>query len=224
MLKRTAFPLCFLIAEGILYAIILSSSGNLIIAAQFSAIVLCFLFAALYTRKENYLITVALAFTVAADFFLVVCVPIQQLWGMVFFLAVQIFYAVSLHLSSRNKIFVFIRILLVLVIEIAAIIVLGDKLNALVVISVCYYANLFMNIMISFRQFSQNRLFPIALVLFILCDTVIGLQVAAGGFLPIAEGSWLHHFIVPAFNLPWLFYLPSQVLISLTQMKKQVTK
>jgi hypothetical protein len=55
----------------------------------------------------------------------------------------------------------------------------------------------------------------IAFTLFLLCDTVIGLQVAAGGYLPIAQDSVLYGLLFSGFNLAWLFYLPSQVLIAL---------
>ena len=54
-----------------------------------------------------------------------------------------------------------------------------------------------------------------ALVLFLLCDTVIGLQVMGGMYLPIDDGSLLSRILYPGFNLAWLFYLPSQVLLAL---------
>ena len=54
-----------------------------------------------------------------------------------------------------------------------------------------------------------------------LCDTVIGLQVASGAYLPIAEGSILYRIIFMDFFLSWFFYLPSQVLITLSGMQKR---
>ncbi len=73
-----------------------------------------------------------------------------------------------------------------------------------------------MNIVAAFKRFGQNSLFAIGLVLFLLCDTVIGLQVASGGYLPIGEGTLLYKIIFAPFHLSWFFYLPSQVLIALT--------
>ena len=49
---------------------------------------------------------------------------------------------------------------------------------------------------------------------------VIGLQVATSGYLPIEEGSVLNEILYPGFNLSWLFYLPSQVLLSLSSRNK----
>jgi hypothetical protein len=50
---------------------------------------------------------------------------------------------------------------------------------------------------------------------------VIGLQVAAQGYLPIEEGTLLHRILFMNFNLSWFFYLPSQVLIALTSTKSK---
>ena len=100
------------------------------------------------------------------------------------------------------------------------VLVLQENTDALALVSLCYYANLIFNIVMTFLQFKSDKLFPIALVLFLLCDTVIGLQVACGGYLPITEGSLLYRIIFMPFNLSWFFYLPSQVLISLRGAKR----
>ena len=52
-----------------------------------------------------------------------------------------------------------------------------------------------------------------ALVLFLLCDTVVGLQVASVGYLVLP--AWLNNAIFCGFPLDWLFYLPSQVMIAI---------
>ncbi len=218
--KVGLFQVGFLIAEAILYYFILTATGELLAACCFSAIAVCFLFALLHVRKDNALKVAALGCTLVADFFLVVCSPAQQLWGMVFFLAAQIFYAIWLHLSSRKKLFLVLRGLLIVAIEVVAALVLGGKLDALVIVSVCYYANLIVSIIEAFSTFKSNRLFAIGLVLFILCDTVVGLQAAAGVYLPIAESSALHKILFMDFFLSWFFYLPSQVLIALSTTKK----
>ena len=48
---------------------------------------------------------------------------------------------------------------------------------------------------------------------------VVGAIVAAGGYLPIAEGSALYSLLFSGFNLAWFFYLPSQVLLALRTTK-----
>lgn len=222
MLNKAHIPLiCFLFLEAVLYYFILTAGGDLLRYSSYAAIVLCFLFALLIGRRTNPLLSTGLAFTVGADFCLVICDPIQRLWGMVFFLAAQTMYALYLHRKQKNNVLLLIRILLIAIIEVITIVILKDNLDALAVISVCYYANLVMNILAAFFQWKTAKLLPIAFVLFLLCDTVIGLQVAAGAYLPIPEGSALYNLIFMDFNLSWLFYLPSQVLIALSACYKE---
>lgn len=210
----------FLAAECFLYYLILTTGGNTLVISSFSAIVLCFLFALLHIRSGKPLFLAALACTVGADYCLIMCNPIQQLYGMIFFLFAQGFYAWQLHSTCKHTWLLYLRIGLTAAGAAVTFLVLGDKADPLAVVSVCYYANLIMNIVLSWLQFSRYRLAAIGFILFLLCDTVIGLQVASTGYLPIPEGSWLHHVIFSGFNLSWLFYLPSQVLLSLCSTQK----
>ncbi len=210
---------CFLITEAILYYFILTAGGQTLVVTSYLSIVLCFLFA-LQGMKCTPLIVAGLACTVGADFCLVVCDPIQRLWGMVFFLAAQTLYAIHLHRKHKNNAILLIRILLSVAAEIVTVLILKDNLDALAAVSVCYYVNLIMNMISAFTRWCKSKLLPIAFVLFILCDTIIGLQVASGGYLPIAEGSMLYNLLFSGFNTAWMFYLPSQVLISLSCLAK----
>lgn len=210
----------FLALEAVLYYFILTAGGDLLVYSSFFAIVLCFLHILLHVKTCNKWIFGGLACTVMADFCLVVCSPIQQLWGMVFFLIAQSLYAANLHLASRNKLLLYIRIVLILIALSVTGIVLKENTDALALVSLCYYANLIMNIVVAFARFKTNKMLSIALVLFLLCDTVIGLRVACGAYLPIGEESLIYKIIFMPFNLSWLFYLPSQVLISLSGKRK----
>ncbi len=212
--------LLFLTAELILYSLILTTHGHLLIGSSYLAIVLCLLFALIHIQKANYLVVAGLFFTALADFCLVVCTPIEQLWGMVFFLGTQTCYALYLHRRALNKAALIIRIVVIVFAEVICLIVLKENADPLALISVCYYANLIINLADAARQWQQDRLLPVALVLFLLCDTVIGLQVMSTGYLPIPEGSILHKVLFSSFNLAWLFYLPSQVLIALSARNK----
>ena len=215
---NTALTLLFLAASCVLYYFILTAGGTLLVATSYASIILCFAFA--LAGWQNFWIIGGLACTVGADFFLVVCDPIQQFWGMVFFLGAQSLYAAMLHRSRPDKALLFIRLGLIAAAEAVTILILKDAIDPLAVISICYYVNLIFNILLAFLQFKQYRLFAIGLVFFLLCDTVIGLQVMSGGYLPIPEGSLLDQILSVPFNLAWLFYLPSQVLISLSSRKK----
>lgn len=211
---------CFLAAQLVLYYFILTAGGKLLVVTSYLAILLCFAFAAFNVEERNLCILGGLACTAVADFFLVVCSPMQQLWGMVAFLGTQTFYAVFLHRQNRSRKLLYLRFALSILGAILPVLVLGSKADALAVVSVCYYVNLIFNIVMAFLRFRKNRIFAIALVLFLLCDTVIGLQAAAGGYLPIGKDSLLYRLIFVPFNLAWLFYLPSQVLIALSSKKR----
>lgn len=206
----------FLIVEAFLYGIILTSGGDLLVYSCFSSIVICFVHALIHLKQGDKFLIVGLACTVMADLCLVVWSPVQRLWGMVFFLAAQSLYAIRLHRQIRSNALLIIRISLTVVALAVTVIVLKEATDALALVSLCYYANLIMNIVTAFADFRSNKLLSIGFALFLLCDTVIGLQVACGGYLPIEDGSLLHQIIFMPFNLAWFFYLPSQVLISLS--------
>lgn len=213
--KTSIFTFLFLMIELIAYYFILTAGGSLLVYSSFAAIVICFLHALVHAKTCDKLLLGGLACTVGADFCLVICDPIQQLWGMAFFLIAQSLYATRLHLSHKRPPLLWIRLTLIAVALGITIFVLRDKTDALALVSLCYYANLIFNLVLAFLQIKKDKLFPIALLLFLLCDTVIGLQVACGGYLSIPEGSVLYRIIFMGFNLSWFFYLPSQVLISL---------
>ena len=211
---------CFLGAQLILYYFILTAGGKLLVVTSYLAILLCLAFAAFNAEERNLCILGGLACTAVADFFLVVCSPMQQLPGMIAFLGTQSFYALYLHRQNKKRKLLHLRLGLSVLGALLPILVLGSKADALAVVSVLYYVNLIFNIYLAFRRFRKNRIFAIALVLFLLCDTIIGLQAAAGGYLPIGADSLLYRLIFVPFNLAWLFYLPSQVLIALCSKKK----
>ena len=220
MEKKTKWMLTalFLAAELVLYGLILTTAGKTLIWSEFISIVLCFAFALLHWGKP--FMIGGLALTVCADFCLVVCDPIQQLWGMVFFLGAQTLYAVMLHRQKLARGLLIARLPLSVAVEFIAVLILGENTDPLALVSVLYYVNLIMNMICAFTRFREHRLLAIGFVLFILCDTVIGLQVAAGGYLPIPEGSLVHRIIFSGFHLSWFFYLPSQVLLALSARKK----
>ena len=219
--KPAPITLSFLLIELILYCFILTAGGTVLVACEFTAIVLCFIYALIRAGKRAPLLVAALACTVCADFCLVVREPIERLWGMVFFLAAQTLYAVKLHRAVSGRSLLIVRIALVAAAELVALVVLGERADALALVSMAYYASLIANILVSARRIKASPLLFIGFVLFILCDTVIGLQVAADAYLPITEGSWLYSVLFMGFNLSWLFYLPSQVCLALSGQHQQ---
>ncbi len=216
-MKRRIFTGIFLALEAVLYALILTAEGKLLVASCFLSILLCACFA-LVNWGDKFIIA-GLACTVMADLFLVVWQPQQQLWGMVWFLCAQWLYALHLQRRNHSKVFGGIRLGLTAVGALVTVLALRENTDALAVISLCYYANLIMNIAQSMTNFRKTPLLAIGFVLFLLCDTVVGLQVAAGGYLPISQESLLYRILFMDFFLSWFFYLPSQVLIALSSLQ-----
>lgn len=210
----------FLAAEAILYWLLLNNGGSTFTVCAYGGILLCFFYALSHVRSDTWRFVAAMGCTLGADYFLVVVSPQQQLSGMVFFLFAQGFYAWQLHSTCKQKWPLYLRLALMAAAAAVTCIVLKENSDALALISLCYYANLIMNLVLAWMQFSRYRLAAIGFILFLLCDTVIGLQVATSGYLPIEEGSVLNDILYPGFNLSWLFYLPSQVLLSLSSQKK----
>ena len=157
-----------------------------------------------------------LIFTVAADFFLVVCSPIQRLAGMLCFAVAQTLYSVKMHRGGAHRKLLWLRLLLLFFGEGIALLVLREKADLLSLASIYYYSNLIVNIVCGLGTLRKDPFVPLGFFLLLLCDTVIGLQVASGGYLPITEGSLIHRIVFADFNLAWFFYLPSQVLLALS--------
>lgn len=210
-----ATTVVFLAVQAVLYYFILTADGSLLKWTSYASIVLCFLFALLHYGRENRFIILGLACTVGADYFLVAAPQQQQLWGMVFFLAAQGFYAVYLNSCTKNEKVLTARAVLTAFAVAVTFAVLGKGTDALAVISMCYYANLIINISESALLLKQNIMFMFAFILFLLCDTVIGLQVMLTDYIS-APGGFLYNLVFSGFNLAWFFYLPSQVLLALT--------
>ena len=218
--KKNICLATFLITQLLLYSLILTTGGNLLVYSSFFAIILCFAFSALHLKTGSKLITAGLACTVAADYCLVVCSPALRLPAMVFFLVAQNLYAVRLYKQNKNKILLYTRIGITALAVSICVAVLRQRVDLLALVSLCYYAALICNLICAFADFRKNRLLAVGFLLFLLCDTVIGLQVASEGYLAIPQQSVLYRILFMDFHLSWFFYLPSQVLISISGRKR----
>ena len=220
--KKTA-TLCaiFVFIEAVLAYFIFISDADFVSGASFLSIVCAFLFALLFIniKSKTLLLNIGLLFTVCADLFLVIADPIQQSAGMVFFSFTQMCYFAFLYLSDENKkrklIHICVRIGAVFTAELVMLAVIGDKTDFLSAISIFYIANLATSVVFSYSQGKKLRLFAVALTLFIMCDILIGLSSAIGVYLDVSEDSLFYKIAYPSFNLAWVFYLPSQMLIAI---------
>ena len=192
-------------------------SGGVDVLGCYLAIVVVALFALVTIKGDRvgHLIRLGIAFTLVADYFLVIAAD-SQLEGVIAFIAVQVcYFAYTLVREKRAKvryINIASRAVLMVGLVIAAFAVLGEGADALAIASVLYYGNLVANAVFAFLLGKRERIFAIGLVLFAMCDIWIGLEVLFSSYL----GSDLMDFVYSAnYNLPWIFYQPSQVLIGL---------
>lgn len=210
---------------GLLIAV-LTCSGKVVPPLQFSAIALAFAFSLIFVsfKDRKFIIQLALLFTVVADVFLVLVEPRNQALAMTSFSLTQILYFVKLLMTTENKKIrlanLISRITTIVLVLVVTLIVLGGKADYVALISMFYFANLVLNVIFAFIGFKQNPLFAIGLLLFMLCDIFIGLQCAIGVYIDVDPSSIIYQIAFSPFNWAWLFYIPSQTLLSLTTMRK----
>jgi len=225
MSKKVTLSLAisFICIELIFYILILS--GVFVVACEFAAVLSAFAFSMIFIKfsKDKCCLQLGLLFTVIADLFLVLLKPMNQKIAMTSFSLTQIFYFLKLLQQSESKLqnilnFA-IRLFLVIAVEIAAVIVLKNNTDYVSLISLFYYVNLILNMIFAFIQFKKSPLFAIGLLLFLLCDTFVGFQMAFDVYIFISHNSFLYKLFTLPFNFIWFFYLPSQTLIALSLIK-----
>lgn len=189
----------FIISESLIYLafIIMDLQSIDSTYVKYSGIVLCLIYA-IYNRKK--LQSLAMAFTLIADFFLLVLNKYYEI-GLISFIIVQLiyFYFLGNIKNAYFKVFLLIRGFLIIFCSlILPLFNLMTLLNELVLI---YFINLLLNALQAWL--SGNKTLAIGLTLFVCCDICVGL-----------------HNINAAYTiatfLMWIFYLPSQVLIVLS--------
>ncbi len=166
---------------------------------KFAAICLCGMTALLGAHTvDGKLVAAALCFTVAADWFLLIKNDHYTL-GILLFLIVQLIYAYRLHLlRGKTSSSFFLRL---------ALSCLGAGLSLFPLwCAAIYFINLCVNTTQAFIL--KKPVFAWGLALFVCCDLCVG--------------AW-NLGLLPGFTRVgmWLFYLPSQVLIVLSQEQER---
>lgn len=178
---------------------------------KFAGICLCCLTAILGAKTaDGWLVAIAQCFTVGADWFLLV-LDDHYLVGIALFIIVQLLYAVRLSLSQENGSFRWwlwarIDITLLLLFGGGFLFYLFRGYSLALLLPLFYFSNLCIN---TFQAFAlKKQAFALGLLLFVCCDLCVG--------------AW-NLGLLPGFTRVgmWLFYLPSQVLIVLSQEQER---
>ena len=211
----------FLLAELTLGILLQVLSGRAVVWCSYAAVVLACLFAALFFSCTHtyYFTQAALLTTVCADYFLVLRGAEQKLVAMLFFSLTQLCYFGRIYFADKSKkrrtVHAILRALVPILTLTFTLLVLGKNADAVALVSMFYFANLLLNIVFAFLAGDRPPLFAVGLLLFACCDIFVGLSLIEG-YLPLAEDGFIYHLAHPGFNLAWVFYVPSQTLLSLS--------
>ena len=204
----------FFAAEGVIYAAFLAldltGRGGISVPVKYGGVLLCVLFAlACALRGGDRLVPLALALTAGADWFLLVRNDRYEL-GVALFLCVQTVYYLRLRLNGVSGAYP-LRAGLALAAGLGLYALkLASPVNLLAGL---YFSQLLSNTLLAWTgQGRRWRVFAAGLTLFVGCDLCVGLF----NTLPAASP------LYPAVSLGmWFFYLPSQVLITLSALPEK---
>ncbi|MCR2045301.1 lysoplasmalogenase family protein [Anaerosalibacter massiliensis] len=192
---------------------------------KYICIVLCFLISLLtgkdaLNKRDVFLLQIGLFFTVIADFFLIILV--NNTLGVVFFCFTQLFYSIryrfgKFELVLKNSIIIF---LLVLIFYLTVNHFIAD-MDILIGVSLYYSIFLIRNVVDSVK-ICKNNLYPypnkymiaIGMILFLLCDINVALRSISGDIYSVWNFPYLFRYTIS--SLVWIFYIPSQVSLSLS--------
>ena len=190
---------------------------------QYSSILLCFVVSLCFAKKNslNLIISMALFFTICADFILAFT-PEHKLLGMLFFCIVQIIYCIYIAKQineKQQKINLWARIFTIFICEVVLWIIFKDIFNLLSMFVIFYFVNLLFNTTFALVNFKNNPLFAIGLVFFVLCDIFVGFG-KMSLFFDVSTNAFFNFVYLIPFNVAWTFYIPSQVLIAVENIIK----
>ncbi|AFS79492.1 putative membrane protein [Gottschalkia acidurici 9a] len=192
---------------------------------KYISILLCFIISLLIGKraisvKDRCLLQVGLLFTVLADLCLLILGYFKL--GVAFFCITQIVYFFRYKVKVNFSIIMsYMKILSIILIVCLSVNYFWLKADIIIPISIFYFICL-LNSIIESLKLLRNKRYPypnaymiaIGMILFLLCDINVGLYniSRAGNFQP-----WLIKVLRDvSYPLIWLFYLPSQVLLSLS--------
>lgn len=229
MTKKKSIPLIlFILIHLILYLFIYAFkiiTGKTETIADYIVVISCFLFSFVYfiiKRNSNTLIFVtAFLFTILADTNLLILDDNYEL-GILAFIIVQFAYfwyiLKNMYTKDNYSYLIAIRLITIVIGVIASLIVQTDKL--LVCLVIIYISNLVINLIISIIPRKRNLLFSLGLFLFLLCDICVGCY-NIGDIIDISNTSLFYKIANLPFNIAWLFYHPSQVLLAISNYIKE---
>ncbi len=196
MFKKIFLVIQLFIYISFIYLDITKQSSDLI---KYLGIIINFFYAlVLYLKNKKYdlLVLIALFFTLIADYFLLV-INDHYLIGILCFCIVQTIYGYKL---SETRSFIY-RISIFVIISLSLPLFKVEQ-TIVNIVSIYSFVNLTINVIAALDN--KDKQFFIALLLFWLCDLNVGIY-----NIPIRPLNKLAAYLM------WIFYFPSQVIITL---------
>lgn len=215
----------FVLAEAAIYITFIVydfAYDNGLIYVKYAGILICFIFAAIgiyFYGKDAVIVTCALVFTAISDLFILVMQHYMEA-GLATFIITQLIYFARIYLTNGKKPYISLGVRAVATaIPFTVLGALGQLNSALVVLCCIYFPQLVINAAESATLIKTDKkyiLFFIGLVLFLLCDICVGLfnLENVGAAIPPNITQFARFAI-------WIFYLPAQVLIVLSEKRTQ---
>nr|WP_236884069.1 hypothetical protein [Clostridium botulinum] len=201
---------------------------------KFVSIVICFVITLfigknIYDKKDLFILRMALFFTVLADFNMLILEKFKL--GILFFIIVQSLYIIrhgrfkDVNGKVRFKykdiyLFVFYLFLFIILKRLS----LFSKESTLLSMAFIYALLLIHSLIRAYGTFNNNffgkktcKIISIGITLFFLCDLNVAFSNISFYLLSIKHVENLENVFLP---LIWFFYLPSQILLSLSGKKQ----
>lgn len=211
--------MAFVVTEAILYIVLLAMDiiGITSVWIKYTSICICFITAMYHSIKTHeYFISIVMAFTLFADTFLLL-LDRYYIIGVLSFCIVQTLYAAyMIKLSGKKSIALRISLFFLAIV----ILIITGSCDMLSIAAAWSYTQLFINVFHAFwirKRHTHGTLFAAGLLLFLMCDTCVGLNNITTYF----SGFPLRGILAGANFLMWVFYLPSQVIITYSFYNKR---
>ena len=220
--------LAFIAVEAVIYLIfniLWFTVPNDPIYLKYAGILLCLAvtgaFIYFHRDRDSIVLCAALLFTAISDYFILVRDEYYEV-GLVTFIITQSIYAYRLYSDRLKKIWITLTVRAVLSVAIIIIVGVLVGLNPLIVEVAIYIVMLAGNVvdaMLLSGKSKKNLLFALGLLLFLGCDICVGLRQADKVNIIIDDATLrnIQFFI-------WFFYLPAQVLITLSVSRGGINK
>ena len=210
----------FLAVLGCLYAAFLAldllrPGSGWDVPLKYAAIVLCFLKALGCPKNTDGLLTRwALGLTLAADLFLLVL----DRWypaGVACFCGVQVLYLIRIRRAGGWPLWPELALRALAAAGLLGLAAGLGAMNGLTALALCYFSQLACNAIAALLLGRRGWMLAAGLLLFVGCDLCVGAMNLSPALAALLPASLLAFARVGM----WLFYLPSQALITLTAGK-----